>query len=79
MNTENAIDDAIRAHAEAEGWPGVITGWVVLAATIEHDGTDEQSGIAKIYPGGSMPWPTALGIVEAARITMHADFARGEP
>lgn len=77
--TENAIDEAITAHANASGWTGVITGWVVLAATMEHDGENTVSGVASIYPGGDMPWPLALGLVEAARIKLHSDYARGEP
>ena len=76
--TENAIDEAITAHAVAEGWTGVITGWVVLASTVDHDGDDEVSGIAQIYPGGSMSWIQALGILEAARIRMHEQFRRDE-
>jgi hypothetical protein len=77
--TENAIDEAIAAHAEAEGWTGVTTGWIVIAATVDHDGESETSGIITIYPGGSLNWPLALGIVEAARIKMHTDYAAGEP
>jgi hypothetical protein len=78
-STENAIDEAITAHAKAEGWTGVNVGWVVLVASVDHDGDDETSGIATIYPGGSMPWPLALGIVEAARTRMHAQFVAGQP
>lgn len=77
--TENAVEAAIAAHAQAEGWTGVTVGWVVLVATVDHDGEDETSGIATIYPGGSMQWPLALGIVEAARSRMHAQFVAGEP
>jgi hypothetical protein len=77
--TENAIDEAIAAHAQAEGWTGVTTGWIVLVATMEHDGESERSGLCAIYPGGTMPWPMALGIIEAARIKMHTDYANGEP
>jgi hypothetical protein len=77
--TENAIDDAITAHAKAEGETGVVTGWVAIASVVEHDGEDERSGIVLIYPGGSMPWPQALGIVEAGRIRMQDLFRQGEP
>jgi hypothetical protein len=78
-STENAIDEAITAHCQAEGWTGVQVGWVALVATVDHDGEDERSGIITIYPGGSMQWPLALGIVEAARIRMHSAFAAEEP
>ncbi|MET7395605.1 hypothetical protein ABZS66_19155 [Dactylosporangium sp. NPDC005572] len=77
--TENAIDEAIAAHAKAEGWTGVTAGWIVLVATVDHDGDNTASGVATIYQGGDMQWPLAIGIVEAARIKMHADYARGEP
>lgn len=76
--TENAIDEAITAHAKAEGETGVVTGWVVIASIVDHNGDDETSGVHIIYPGGSMPWPQALGIVEAGRIRMHDNFRRGE-
>lgn len=78
-STENAIDEAITAHCQAEGWTGVRVGWVLLVATVDHDGEDERSGVTTVYPGGSMQWPLALGIVEAARIRMHTDFANDEP
>ena len=78
-STENAIDDAITAHAQAEEWTGVVTGWVVIASVVDHDGTDEASGVMLIYPGGSMPWPQALGIIEAGRLRMHAQFIQGDP
>lgn len=77
--TENAIDEAIAAHAEAEGWLGIRTGWVVLVATVDHAGEHTASGVATIYQGGDMQWPMALGIVEAARIRMHCSYAQGEP
>lgn len=77
--TENAIDEAIAAHAVAEGWAGVITGWVVLVSSVDHDGEDDRSGISTIYSGGSMQWPLALGIVEAARAQLHRDFLAGDP
>lgn len=78
-STENAIDEAITAHAQAEGWTGVNVGWVVLVAVVDHDGDDETSGISTIYPGGSMQWPLALGIVEAGRARMHQQYLAGEP
>jgi len=77
-STENAIDDAITAHAQAEEWTGVITGWVVIASVVDHDGNGEASGVALIYPGGSMPWPQALGIVEAGRLRMRQSFLNGD-
>jgi hypothetical protein len=78
-SAENGIDEAIAAYCQSEGWTGVTVGWVALVATIDHDGEDERSGISIIYPGGSMQWPLALGIVEAARIRMHSQFAADEP
>ena len=77
--TENAIDEAITAHGQSEGWTGVITGWMVLVSTVDHDGEDDRSGIVTIYPGGTLPWPQALGLIEMARIKLHSDFAAGEP
>ena len=56
-----------------------MTGWVVFASVVDHDGTDEASGVMLIYPGGSMPWPQALGIIEAGRLRMHAQFIQGDP
>jgi hypothetical protein len=72
--TENAIEQAVTEHAKAEKWPGVIAGWVVLVALVDHDSADESSGVATIYPGGDMPWHSALGIVEAGRARMHQQF-----
>lgn len=74
--TENAIDDAIRAHFVANEYPEIITGWAVLVATtgVDDDG-EEISGVNLIYPGGSMSWPMALGIIEAGRIRMHSQFS----
>lgn len=78
--TENAIDDAIRAHLEAEAPEQLITGWVVLVATSSFDDEGhEVSGVHAIYPGGSMPWPMALGIVEMGRLRLHGAFIDGEP
>ena len=76
--TEKVIDDAITAHMANEGPAGVVTGWMVIVGTIDHDGEDERSGVWTIYPGGSMQWPMALGLLEAARIRLHAAFAEGE-
>lgn len=76
--TEDAIDEAITAHMQAEEWTGVVTGWIVLVATVDHDGEDECSGVCRIHSGGSMQWPMALGLIEAARAKMHADFVAGE-
>ena len=76
--TENAIDEAIAAHTHAEGCTGITVGWVVLVAQVVPDGDDDASGVCTIYPGGSMAWPMALGIVEAARIKLHSDYAAGE-
>lgn len=76
--TENAIDEAIGAHADAEGWLGIRAGWVVLVATLDDDGEGEISGICTIYPGGSMSWPMALGILEAGRLRMHQSFMAGD-
>lgn len=76
--TEDAIDEAIAAHARADGYNGAIAGWIVIAPTIEYDKDgDAISGLITIYPHGSMPWHSALGIVEAARIRMHHDYADG--
>lgn len=77
--TENAIEEAISAHCAAEGWTGVNVGWLVIVATVDHDGEDDTSGIATIYPGGNMQWPLALGIVEAARVRMHQQFLSEDP
>lgn len=77
--TENTIDQAIAEHAAAAGWAGTITGWVVLVSTVDHDGEVERSGVSTIYPGGDMPWPFALGIVEAGRARMRHDYVHGEP
>lgn len=74
--TEDAIDEAITAHARADGYTGAIAGWIVIAPTIDYDADgDEISGLITIYPRGSMPWHSALGIVEAARIRMHHQYA----
>jgi len=78
VSAEDAIDEAIREFAKSSGVDGVVTGWVAIAATVSHDGEEDTSGIMTIYPHGSMPWHTALGIVEAARIRMHADFAAAD-
>jgi hypothetical protein len=76
MSLESEIDDALASHAAVGEWAGVITGWVMLVSTVEVDEIGERSGVAQIYPGGSMPWIQALGIIEAARIRMHDDFRR---
>jgi hypothetical protein len=76
--TENAIDEAITAHLQAEQEAGVITGWVAIVAITDHSGEDEESGVITVYPGGSMGWPMALGIVEAGRIRLHSQFAQGD-
>jgi hypothetical protein len=75
MTTEKTIDDAINQFARDAGRNEIITGWIVLAATstIDADGQD-VSGIELIYNNGNMPWTHALGLVEAARLRMHAGF-----
>lgn len=77
--TEDAIDEAITAHIRAEGYTGAVAGWIVLAPTVDFDGDEQVSGMITIYPAGSMPWHSALGIVEAARIRMHYQYGQGEP
>lgn len=76
--TEDAIDNAITAHAKALDYRGVLAGWVVLAAVVDHDGEDVVSGIVTIYPGGEQPWHTALGIVEAGRLHMQRQYLTGD-
>jgi hypothetical protein len=75
---EEPIDDAITAYVRQQGWSGIVTGWVVLVATADFDGNQDKSGVSTIYPGGSMPWIQALGILEAARIRMHRGYAEGD-
>ena len=77
--TEDAIDDAIMAHVRAEGYTGAVAGWIVIAPTVDYEGDEQVSGLITVYPGGSMPWHSALGIVEAARLRMQQQFAAGEP
>lgn len=72
--TENAIDDAVRAHSEAEGWPGVVTGWITIVATTQYLDGEEGSGVRTVFPGGGISWPMTLGMVEAARIVLHKKF-----
>lgn len=71
-----AIDTAIRQYyADDEINDGLPAGWVLLINDLS--ATTEASGITIAYPHGSMPWTSALGIVEAGRIRMHATFADG--
>lgn len=72
--TENAIDDAIRAHCAAEGWRGVISGWIVIATTAGYEGENETSGVRTVTPDG-MGWIMMLGSIEAARIALHKKWA----
>lgn len=69
-----AIDAAISRHYDQTGDPTFVTGWVLVTAEINPT-DDGISGIGLFYPNGSMHWPTALGIVEAARIRLHSQFA----
>ncbi|HEX6969133.1 MAG TPA: hypothetical protein VF174_10025 [Micromonosporaceae bacterium] len=78
MSAKDTIDEGIRQFAKSSGMEGVVTGWIAIVATVGHDGEEDTSGIMTIYPPGSMPWHTALGLVEAARIRMHAEFAAAE-
>ncbi|MEV6344144.1 hypothetical protein [Actinoplanes sp. NPDC051851] len=73
-SAENAIDQAVTQHVRDEQWPGVVVGWVVCVALVDHDGQDETSSVGTIYLGGSLPSPVALGIVEASRLRMRQQF-----
>jgi hypothetical protein len=75
---EDAIEEAVIAASRENDVRGVITGWIVIASTTDIVGDDTVSGIALIYPGGSMPWTQALGLIEAARIRTHEEFRRGD-
>lgn len=71
-----AVDEAVSAYFEAEyGSTSMPAGWVLLVNSIGTDMETEPSGVVSIYPNGSMPWATALGIVEMGRIEMHHVFA----
>lgn len=75
----HAIDEALSQYyrdnpARHTSMPG---GWVLLINDIGLD-ANETSGIQLVYPNGTMPWINALGIIEAARIVMHARFAEDE-
>lgn len=70
-----AIDEAVAAYYGAENIPGIPAGWVLLVNDIGTDTEVDPSGVVIVYPNGSMPWASALGIVEMARIRMHAVFA----
>ena len=73
-----ALDQAIHDLAVAEEWTGVITGWVVLASFVDVDDGAEGSGVAIALPDGTLPWPHALGIVEAGRLRMHQQYLNGD-
>lgn len=70
------LDEAIREYYATENVDGMPAGWVLLINDIGTDGP-ESSGVQIAYPHGGMPWASALGIVEAGRIMMHASFGRG--
>lgn len=74
------VDDAVRQYFVDEGMDGssIPAGWVLLVNTIGTDMEREPSGVVTIYPHGSMPWATALGIVEMGRIRLHSSFANGD-
>jgi hypothetical protein len=70
------IDAAVSDYyAEAE-IPGLPAGWVLLINDIGVDTDCDTSGVTIAYPHGTMPWTSALGIVEAARIRMHTSFGQ---
>jgi hypothetical protein len=73
----NALDAAINDVYRADGGTGHIAGWVCAVVTIGNDGVNDTTGTMIMYPNGSMPWHIALGIMEAARLRMHADFVDG--
>lgn len=70
-----AVDAAIAEYYERENVQGMPAGWVLLVNDIGLDMEVEPSGVVIVYPNGSMPWATALGIVEMGRIRMHSVFA----
>jgi len=71
------IDAAVRDYYVAEGYESMPAGWVLLINDIGIDTEKEPSGVVIAYPHGSMPWATALGIVEMGRIRMHTAFGTG--
>lgn len=73
-----AIDEAVAAYYEAENIPGMPAGWVLLVNDIGTDTVVDPSGVVIVYPNGSMPWASALGIVEMGRIRLHSIFATTE-
>lgn len=77
-SSEAAIDEAIAAHTATDHPGAIVTGWIVLAATISTHGEEEISGVDIVLPSGSIPWTHALGIIEAARIRMHRAWAGGD-
>jgi hypothetical protein len=70
----SAIDDAIREYMAAKGVNSVVTGWVAIVSTSGHDGETETSGIHLVYPNGTQPWHTALGLIEGGRLLLHQEF-----
>jgi hypothetical protein len=70
------IDDAVAKYYAAEKIAGIPAGWVLLVNDIGTDMEVEPSGVVIVYPNGSMPWATALGIVEMGRIRLHTVFGR---
>jgi hypothetical protein len=70
-----AIDEAVRQYFADEGIDDAMpAGWVLLVNTIGTDMEREPSGVTIAYPNGSMPWATALGIVEMGRVRMRSQF-----
>lgn len=70
-----AIDAAVSQYYQDNEDEGLPAGWVLLVNDLST--TSDETGVTIAYPHGSMPWTSALGIVEAGRIRMHSVFSGG--
>jgi hypothetical protein len=74
--SDEALDAAIRRSAAAYSpdAPGLVVGWVACIGIMDSNGGVDHSGVAWHMPFGTQPWHITLGILEAARLRVQADF-----
>jgi len=68
-----AIEQALQEYNADAEIPTYVTNWVLVTAEID-PANDNRSGIGIAYPNGNMQWPTALGIIEAAKLRLAAQW-----
>lgn len=71
-----AVNDALSKYYESVDEPTFIVSWMIITSEIDPR-RNNSSGVGMFYENGIMPWPSAFGLIEAARLRLQAGWLAG--